>query len=54
MFLGRSVWYLLAGCALIAVHWLWGWIGFAIFMAFVAGFHLCYRLARGQWMPPED
>jgi hypothetical protein len=54
MFLGRSVWYLLAGLLLIGVHWLWGWVGFAIVMAFVAGFHVCYRLARGQWMPPED
>jgi hypothetical protein len=51
---GRSVFYVIGLGAFIAVHWLWGWVGFAILAAFITGFHLCYRLARGHWMPPED
>lgn len=27
--------------------------GVIVVLAFAAGFHLCYRLARGRWMPPE-
>ena len=47
--------FLAIGCAaFIGAHYLWGWVGFVVLLAFICGFHLCYRLLRGEWMPPED
>ena len=51
---GRSVFYIVAIVLILAAFEFWGWVGFAVLMAFAAGFHLRFRLQRGHWMQPED
>ena len=52
--MGRSVFYWLGLALLYVAYKLGGWWGFAVVTAFACGYHLCYRLLRGHWMPPED
>jgi hypothetical protein len=51
---GRSIFYVLAVALFWTVAHFFGWAGVAVLFAFAIGWHLCFRLVRGHWMPPED
>ncbi|HEX7021769.1 MAG TPA: hypothetical protein VF171_02855 [Trueperaceae bacterium] len=48
-------WPYYVGVAIFAASYYYGgWWGLACFFSFCAGWHLCWRMTKGQWMEPVD